>query len=114
MGENIIYPNSVNTREAFYIGMELVANGTLFDYIFLGGQFSETMCRYYFKQILCAVECLHQVGYTHNDIKPENIMLDWEFNIKLVDFGFISSIKGKDGNEPMYSGTRGTMEYFCP
>ena len=39
-------------------------------------------------QMFEALEILHQVGYTHNDIKPGNIMLDDNLNMILIDIGF--------------------------
>ena len=46
-------------------------------------------------QLLKSLETLHSMGYTHNDIKPGNIMLDKisgdeNSNIQatLIDFGF--------------------------
>jgi serine/threonine protein kinase len=38
---------------------------------------------------------LHQQGLAHRDIKPENLLLSNEFMLKLVDFGFTTSLKGK-------------------
>ena len=29
---------------------------------------------------------MHQIGIAHRDIKPENILLDYQSNIKIIDF----------------------------
>ena len=42
----------------------------------------------YFQQILLGLKCMHDNNLFHLDIKPANIMVDNEDNIKLVDFGF--------------------------
>ena len=39
-------------------------------------------------QIIDSLRILHQVGYTHNDIKPNNIMMDSHLNMTLIDLGF--------------------------
>ena len=41
-----------------------------------------------FNQIFDALQLLHSVGFTHNDIKPANIMLDANLNATLIDFGY--------------------------
>lgn len=38
-----------------------------------------------------AMRFMHQAGYYHKDIKPDNIMLDGEGTIKLLDLGFAES-----------------------
>jgi serine/threonine protein kinase len=51
-------------------------------------------------KILQVVQYLHRKGIAHNDIKPENIALDSEGNIRLIDFGLAkrSEIAG-DGDK---------------
>lgn len=43
-----------------------------------------------------ALEQVHQAGYTHNDIKTNNIMLDSEYNAYLVDLGFTTRFLDAD------------------
>ena len=41
--------------------------------------------------MITAIETLHKTGYTHNDLKPDNIMLDiqnTQIHAVLIDFGF--------------------------
>lgn len=42
-----------------------------------------------FRQVLMGLACLHQQGFVHGAIKPDNIVFDDEGNIKLIDFGDI-------------------------
>ena len=49
------------------------------------------------KGVFKALELVHQAGYTHNDIKTNNIMLDSEQNAYLVDLGFTTRFLDGDG-----------------
>lgn len=42
----------------------------------------------YFRQLASAVGYLHERGITHNDIKPANVLLNYNDVPVLVDFGF--------------------------
>jgi len=88
-----------------YIAMEYAENGELFDYVAQTGKFSEPEARFYFHQLIGALEYMHSEGYAHRDIKPENLLLDGEFNLKIADFGFAT----KDSVSKSKKGTYGYM-----
>ena len=48
----------------------------MFDLIFEHGRLEESVARFYFSQLLDAVEHMHDNGYAHRDIKLENLVLD--------------------------------------
>ena len=57
----------------------------------------------YFQQILLGLKCMHDNNLFHLDIKPANIMVDNEDNIKLVDFGMTVPITEEFiGGTPKY------------
>ncbi|KAK6455432.1 kinase-like domain-containing protein [Scheffersomyces xylosifermentans] len=48
------------------------------------------------KKVIEALSHCHENGIFHNDIKPENIMLDYETNnVKLVDFGLAANLEAR-------------------
>lgn len=49
--------------------------------------FSEPVTRFYMAEIVLALEAVHNLGFIHRDIKPDNILIDKDGHIKLSDFG---------------------------
>lgn len=61
-------------------------------------------------QLLLALKDLHDRGIMHRDIKPENVLLDKNFDAKLIDFGWAGEI----GNTMTDSEPAGTLTYMPP
>lgn len=76
---------------------ELARSFDFFDVIFETGALSESVARFYFKQLLTALEYLHSSNFCHRDLKPENLLFDQEMNLKVTDFGFASILRDKTG-----------------
>jgi len=49
--------------------------------------FSEDVTRFYIAECVLAIEAVHNMGFIHRDIKPDNILIDKDGHIKLSDFG---------------------------
>jgi serine/threonine protein kinase len=43
--------------------------------------------RFYLAEIAAGLHDLHQLGFVHRDVKPENVLIARSGHIKLVDFG---------------------------
>ena len=43
--------------------------------------------RYIIAEIILALEHLHKEDISHRDLKPDNILLDKDYHIKICDFG---------------------------
>ena len=48
---------------------------------------SEDIARVYICEILLAIEYLHSKGILYRDLKPDNIIIDYDGHCKLTDFG---------------------------
>ncbi len=51
------------------------------------GALNETIARTLFHQMISALSYLHSKNIIHRDIKPQNILFDEHYNIKIADFG---------------------------
>lgn len=108
--QNTDHPHIVRVMELleddvnFYIISELITGGELYDYIIKTKKLSERQTANIIKQILLALNYMHQQDIVHRDIKPENILIAPEesssddlLNIKLTDFGFACFFKRGEG-----------------
>ena len=97
-----------------YIVLENAEKGELFYFVSsVKKGFDENISKYIFKEILYGINSLHENGYSHSDIKLDNILLDKDFNIKLSDFSFSQELKGKNGDGKLIE-KKGTIGYFPP
>lgn len=60
----------------YFILMEYVSGGTLFDLIESTGALNENTAKYFMRQILEALDYMEKEGVAHRDLKLENIMID--------------------------------------
>jgi serine/threonine protein kinase len=75
-------------HEMLYLVLEYANQGELFDYIVAKGKLEECEARRLFRGMLEAVQYCHNRDFVHRDLKPENFLLDEEYRVKLIDFGF--------------------------
>ena len=91
--------------------MEFCAGGELFFHISQKGRFNEEEARFYFGEIVLAIEYLHNHNIVYRDLKPENIILDLDGHARLTDFGL--SKLNFDKKSRSYSFC-GSPEYMSP
>lgn len=94
--ERLTHSNIVQLIETFedkhkvYLVMELVTGGELFDRIVEKGSYTEKDASMLIRQVLEAVDYMHEQGVVHRDLKPENLLYysrDEDSKIMISDFG---------------------------
>jgi len=61
-----------------------------------------------------ALAYMHQVGYIHRDMKPENVLVDLSGNVKLIDIALASPLRGAFGFPRRMKKVQGTRSYMAP
>jgi len=112
--KNIVALNDFfEEKEYFYLVMELLEGGDVFDRIVEKNHYTELDARDLARELLSAVAYMHARGVAHRDLKPQNLLLvSMEDNsaIKVADFGFAKRV-----HVPNSLMTRcGTPTYVAP
>lgn len=89
------------------------ANGDLLDYV-KKRKLSENVARYYFGQLLDALEHLHEQGYCHRDLKIENVIVNQNYDLVLADFGHSVKYKDQHGERLFKDESCITTPGICP
>ena len=110
---NIVKVLNVNYGDKLqYIVMEYVEGITLKEYIEQQGRLGIKETVHFTMQILRALQHAHDKGIVHRDIKPQNIMLLSNGNIKVTDFG-IARFSYSD-TKTMTDSAIGSVHYISP
>ncbi|ORX38172.1 putative serine/threonine-protein kinase orb6 [Kockovaella imperatae] len=78
---------SFQDPQYLYLVMEFLPGGDLMTMLIKYDTFSEDVTKFYMAEAILAIEAVHNLGFIHRDIKPDNILIDQMGHIKLSDFG---------------------------
>lgn len=94
-----------NAEPPYYV-MEFVENGSLGEYLISGALPVEEAARIG-QQVCSALVEAHGAGVLHCDLKPDNVLLDSQYQVRLCDFG-----QSRMSHEQ--SPALGTLYYMAP
>ena len=110
------HPNIVNIYDVgsengmYYIVMEYVEGITLKTYIEKKGQLSFKESASIAIQVARGIESAHNKNIIHRDIKPQNIIISTEGNVKVTDFGIAKATS----SNTISSDVMGSVHYASP
>jgi len=78
---------SFQDEHFLYLAMEYVPGGDVRSLIRHSGILYEDHARFFTAEILMGLEALHEIGFVHRDLKPDNILISATGHLLLSDFG---------------------------
>lgn len=115
---SLTHPNIVSIYDVgedgdmHYLVMEYVKGQTLKQYIQKYAPLAPTKCVNIMKQLTSAIAHAHQNQIIHRDIKPQNILMDENDNVKITDFGIAMALE--DTSFTRTNSVLGTVHYLSP
>ncbi|MFI7001870.1 Stk1 family PASTA domain-containing Ser/Thr kinase [Nocardia sp. NPDC050175] len=106
-----VYDQGVDGEYPFLI-MELVEGGTLRELLRERGPMPPHAVRAVAEPVLSAIGVAHSAGLVHRDVKPENVLISDNGEVKIADFGLVRAVAA--ANTTSASVILGTAAYLSP
>ncbi|MEE8469473.1 MAG: protein kinase, partial [Planctomycetota bacterium] len=98
-------------RDGPYLLMQYVPGRSLRQALLEHGRMPEPQVRSVIRQVAAGLGALHAAGWSHGDVKPENVRLDARGGAVLLDLGFARPT-GEDCADP--APRAGSLHYLSP
>ncbi|XP_077325200.1 serine/threonine-protein kinase 38-like isoform X2 [Lithobates pipiens] len=84
---------SFQDKRNLYLIMEFLPGGDMMTLLMKKDTLTEEETQFYIAETVLAIDAIHQLGFIHRDIKPDNLLLDAKGHVKLSDFGLCTGLK---------------------
>ncbi|XP_065940821.1 serine/threonine-protein kinase 38-like isoform X2 [Magallana gigas] len=84
---------SFQDQQNLYLIMEFLPGGDMMTLLMKKDTLTEEQTQFYISETVLAIDSIHNLGFIHRDIKPDNLLLDAKGHIKLSDFGLCTGLK---------------------
>ncbi len=92
-----------------YMVMELINAGSLYRWTKTYGPMPPRMAVEAMMQLCNGLQAVHENGIVHRDIKPRNVLINWDGVLKLTDFGIAQLESSQETRTGLAMGTLGFM-----
>jgi serine/threonine protein kinase, bacterial len=86
-----VYDQGLDARHPFLV-MELIEGGTLRELLTERGPMPPHAVAAVLRPVLGGLAAAHRAGLVHRDVKPENVLISDEGDVKIVDFGLVRAV----------------------
>ena len=86
-----VYDQGMDARHPFLV-MELVEGGTLRELLAERGPMPPYAVAAVLRPVLGGLAAAHRAGLVHRDVKPENVLISDQGEVKIVDFGLVRAV----------------------
>ncbi|WP_232070792.1 protein kinase domain-containing protein [Mycobacterium lacus] len=86
-----VYDQGLDGRHPFLV-MELIEGGTLRELLIERGPMPPHAVAAVLSRVLGGLAAAHRAGLVHRDVKPENILISDDGDIKIADFGLVRAV----------------------
>ena len=108
----LVHPRfAFQTPTKLYLVMDYCNGGELFYHLKTAGRFAEPRARLYAAEITSALHHLHTLKIIYRDLKPENVLLDFEGHVRITDFGLAKDAMELSDKTHTFCGT---PDYLAP
>lgn len=75
-----------------YLVMEFLVGGDMMTLLIKEDIFTEEAVRFFAAEAVLAIQSVHDLGYIHRDLKPDNVLLDHKGHLRLTDLGLCTKV----------------------
>jgi serine/threonine protein kinase, bacterial len=86
-----VYDQGLDARHPFLV-MELVDGGTLRELLSERGPMPPHAVAAVLRPVLGGLAAAHRAGLVHRDVKPENVLISDDGDVKIADFGLVRAV----------------------
>ena len=98
-------------HKCLYMVMDYMPGGDFVNFL-SNYDIPEDWACFYIAEVVLAVDAIHQMGFVHRDVKPDNLLLDRYGHLKLADFG--SCMRMDEDGLIRSDNAVGTPDYISP
>ena len=97
--------------EHIFLIMELIDGGTLRELLAESGPMPAPLATAILRSVLTGLDIVHRADMVHRDLKPDNVLINSNHQVKLSDFGLVRAASASNVTSNQIVGT---VSYLSP